>query len=273
MPNPDDTTTSVVTGRAVRWVELASPDIGEMMRARPNEVGLVPVGATEQHGPHLPTGTDTIIASALCDSVSERTGAPVLPPITVGCSFGHGTVIPGTLSLTPELLSSVVRAYAEWAAHYGLRRIIFVNGHFGNTGALATATDHLRLCRDDLRVGFTGWWDADGEIADAVFADGSDVHANQAETSLMMVVSPELVHLDRIASADDPDRTHGLVFRYTATELSCNGVTGSPSLATPELGERLFAHTVGVVTRRVELGRVEEPPITDRAAIEIVGAG
>ena len=88
------------------WADLASPDLAAAAaRAdRGQEVGLVPVGATEQHGPHLPTGTDTIVAGALCDAVGERTGALVLPAIPLGVSYGHGTVLPGTLSLTPELL-------------------------------------------------------------------------------------------------------------------------------------------------------------------------
>ena len=272
MPATGEVRPETTSQGPVRWAELASPDLGELFANHPTEVGLVPVGATEQHGPHLPTGTDTILASAICDAVSARTGAPVLPPVTVGCSFGHGTVIPGTLSLTPELLSQVVRSVAEWAAYSGLSRIIFVNGHFGNAGALNTATDHLRLWRTDLRVGFSGWWDVDGEIASAVFEDGNDVHANLAETSLMLAVSPKLVHLERLATADDPDRTGGLVFRYTATELSCNGVTGAPSRANAELGARLFEHTVEVIASRVEIGRIEEPPIPQRAAVEIVGA-
>ena len=78
----------------------------------------MPVGATEQHGPHLPTGTDTIIATALCER--GRPSAPArrcCRPSPSACSYGHGTVLPGTLSLTPELLAAVVRQYAEWAAH------------------------------------------------------------------------------------------------------------------------------------------------------------
>ena len=166
-------------------------------------------------------------------------------------------MIPGTLSLTPELLSDTVRAYAEWAAHSGLRRLVFVNGHFGNAAALGIATDHLRLERTDLRAGFFGWLDADGEIAAEVFADGNDVHANRAESSLMLFVRPELVHVDRLADADDPDRTAGLVFLYTACELSANGVTGTPSLSLSlALGQRLFA-AVDVVTDRVIQGRSE----------------
>jgi creatinine amidohydrolase len=251
----------------VRWADLASPEIAALVNAHPDVVGLVPVGATEQHGPHLPTGTDTILATAICDAVSSATGAPVLPAVAVGCSFGHGTVIPGTLSLTPELLADTIRSIATWAAHSGVRRLIFVNGHFGNAAALGIATDYLRLERTDLRAGVLGWWDADGDLASEVFADGEDVHANRAETSLMLTVAPELVHLDRLAEADDPDRTDGLVFRYTATELSINGVTGEPSKATRELGVALFEHAVEIVAGRVEAGRTERPPLGELAPV------
>ncbi|HWD25470.1 MAG TPA: creatininase family protein [Acidimicrobiales bacterium] len=247
--------------RPVRWSEMTSEEIGTRFADDHDAVGLVPVGATEQHGPHLPTGTDTIIASAICDAVSTETGAPVLPAIPIGCSFGHGTLIPGTLSLTPELLADTVRSVAEWAAHSGLRKLIFVNGHFGNAAALGVATDHIRLERTDLRAGFLGWWDGDGAMASEVFSDGRDVHANRAETSLMLAVAPDLVHLDRLESADDPDRTEGLVFRYTATELSTNGVTGEPSKASLALGEMLFAHAVDVVSWHVNAGRDERPPL------------
>jgi creatinine amidohydrolase len=256
-----------IRARPVHWADLASPEIGALFLERPNEVGLVPVGATEQHGPHLPTGTDTILASAICDAVSSETGAPVLPAVAVGCSFGHGTATPGTLSLTPELLADTVRAIADWAAHSGLRRLIFVNGHFGNAAALGIATDHIRLERPDLRAGFFGWWDIDEEIASEVFADGDDIHANRAETSLMLAVAPELVHIDRVEGADDPDRSRGLVFRYTATDLSKNGVTGEPSKATLPLGKRLFSHAVEVVTARVEAGRSERSPLGERSAL------
>jgi creatinine amidohydrolase len=258
-----------LTATPTHWAALASPEIAALVAAEVEVVGLVPVGATEQHGPHLPTGTDTILASAICDAVSCATGAPVLPPIAVGCSFGHGTVIPGTLSLTPALLSDTIRQVAEWAAYSGVRRLIFVNGHFGNSAALGVATDHLRLERDDLRAGVLGWWDADGEIAAEVFADGADVHANRAETSLMLAVAPELVHLDRLGGADDPDRTDGLVFRYTATDLSTNGVTGKPSAASPELGVRLFDHAVEVVAARVRAGRTERRPLGERTGLPV----
>lgn len=249
------------TGRPWRWAEMAWPEIEAHMSAHPDEVGLLPVGATEQHGPHLPTGTDTILAGAVCDAVSARTGAPVLPPISVGCSYGHGTSLPGTLSLTPEQLAADVRQVVEWAAFSGLRRVLVVNGHFGNQSALGVATDHLRLGRPDLRAGVTGWWSAGPEVAAEVFADGEDVHANRAETSLMLAVAPELVRADLMAVADDPDRTGDLVFRYTATELSTNGVTGQPSRASAEVGRRLLAAVVSAICELVERGRAEVAPL------------
>jgi creatinine amidohydrolase len=252
-----------VTGTPVRWADLAWPDLAEVVDRTDGgaEVGLVPVGATEQHGPHLPAGTDTIIAEAVCDEVSAACGAPVLPAIPLACSYGHGTVLPGTLSLSPEMVAAVARQYAEWAACSGLRRLLFVNSHFGNTAALGVATDHLRLFRPDLRVGVVDWWCADPEVAAEVTADADDLHANRAETSVLLALRPDLVHLDRLAHADDADRTADLVFRYTAPALSTNGVTGRPSEAAAELGRQLLDRTVAAVVDRVVRGRTEEPPL------------
>ncbi len=248
-----------------RWADLAWPEIrvsaGPGDRAAEHAVGLVPVGATEQHGPHLPVGTDTLIAQAICDEASARTGALVLPAMPVGVSYGHGTELPGTLSLSPDLLAEVIRQYALWAAMSGVRRLLFVNAHLGNTSTIGIATDVLRLHHPELRVGTVDWWACDARVTAEATADGADIHANRAETSLVMAVAPELVHADRIADADDEDRTHGLVFRYTAPALSKNGVTGRPSEATPELGCALLARIADAVAERVVRGRTEEPPL------------
>jgi creatinine amidohydrolase len=241
-----------------RWFDQSWPDLGDL--AGGNEVGLVPVGAVEQHGPHLPTGTDTIIATAMCEAASEQCGAPVLPAIPIGASYGHGTALPGTISLTPELLAAVVRQYAEWAATSGLTRLLFVNAHFGNAASLGIATDHLRLFRPDLQVGTINWWTLDPLVAAETVADGDDLHANRAETSVMLAVAPELVDRERMTTADDPDRTGDLVFRYTAASLSVNGVTGRPSEATTALGQVLVERTADALATRVTRGRTEEPP-------------
>jgi creatinine amidohydrolase len=249
----------------VQWSELAWPEIGRLLESSPTSggqhVGLVPVGATEQHGPHLPTGTDTIIATGICDRAAEQGAALSLPAIPVAVSYGHGTQLPGTLSLPPELVAQIVRHYALWAATSGLRRLLFVNSHLGNAAALGMATDELRLYHPELRVGVVDWWSLDRTVAAEATSDGEDIHANRAETAMMLALAPELVHTDRLADADDEDRTGSLVFRYTAPALSRNGVTGRPSEATPELGQKLLQLSVSALVERLARGRTEEPPL------------
>ncbi len=246
------------------WEHLSWPEIRDLVHSNPREVALLPVGATEQHGPHLPTGTDTIIATALCHAVSSRTGAPVLPAVPIGCSYGHGTAMAGTLSLSPERLSDLIRDAVEWAAASGISRVLAVNGHFGNQGALAVAGDHLRHEHPELRFGVLNWWTLTPAVRAETLADGEDVHANRAETSLFMAIAPELVRGDELPLADDPDRTDGLVFRYTAPSLSRNGVTGRPSEATPQLGRWLLDEILRSMCSTVERGRTEEPPLVNR---------
>jgi creatinine amidohydrolase len=245
------------------WSDTASPDLAAAVARtdRGHEVGLVPVGAIEQHGPHLPVGTDTIVASALCAAAGELTDSLVLPAISLGVSYGHGTVLAGTLSLTPDLLVATVHQYVRWASVTGLRRLIFVNAHLGNAASLGVATDSVRLLAPQLRVATLDWWAADPAVLAEVTADGADIHANRAETAMMLAIAPDLVQAERAPDADDPDRTDGLIFRYTAPALSRNGVTGRPSQATAELGVELRGRVVSAIADRIERGRTEEPPL------------
>jgi creatinine amidohydrolase len=227
-------------------------------------VALLPVGATEQHGPHLPTATDTIIAEHMCTRAASTSGAIVLPPIAVGASFGHGQHLAGTLSLTPEGLADAVRNIVRWANRTtGIERFILVNAHMGNAAALSVATDHLRLADPHLRVAARDWVALDPDVARTMSEDAADWHANLGETAVMMAIAGHLVDELPRMTADDPDRTRGLVFRYTAASLSTNGVTGNPSLATPELGRWLVDTTVSALAQLVTAARIEQPPLTE----------
>lgn len=250
----------------MKWGELTAVELAQT--ALGDCVGLVPVGATEQHGPHLPTDTDTRIAQAICDGVAQRCDAAiVLPAIPIGCSLGHGTSFAGTLSLFPEELVRLLVRYAEWSALSGLTRLIFVNGHMGNVAALGSATDRLRFLRPDIKSTWVDWWQISTHVAAEAFRDGDDIHANRAETAMVLHLWPDLVNQDTLCSADDEDRTEGLTFRYTAQALSRNGVTGRPSEATTALGKELYEAVVDAVTALAVAGLTEQPPIPTRTQL------
>lgn len=248
----------------IRWADLTWPalrDHIEKLEHDGHAVGLIPFGATEQHGPHLPTGTDTLVATALCERASAATGAVVLPPVNIGVSYGHGDHIPGTLSWTPVQAAQMLTQVVDWAARSGVRRFLVVNAHAGNVAATSVALDEIRFARPDLRIGAFHWWQSSEELTRELTSDGGDVHANRAETSAVMALAPHLVVQSELEGADDPDRTGGLVFAYTATELSTNGVTGSPSLASAELGQRLLALAMDGLVDRITAAKHEEAPL------------
>jgi creatinine amidohydrolase len=98
-------------------------------------------------------------------------------------------------------------------------------------------------------------------VRDVHFADGEDWHANDAETSLMLALAPEMVREDLLAKADDPDRTRGLVFSHPVNRTSLNGVTGKPSAATREKGQRLFEWMVEDLSETIRRALTETPPL------------
>jgi creatinine amidohydrolase len=248
-----------VTG-AHRWEELTSVQLADRLAADPDCVALIPVGATEQHGPHLPVGTDTIIATALADAAAGD-AAVVLPPLAFGASFFHGTRLAGTVAFSGEETAAAAGLVAEACVDSGLRRILFVNGHVGNAAALWIACDRFRREFHELQIGVMQWWDLTPDIARRATEDAADWHANAAETSLMLVLRPELVDTDRMLDADDPDRTEGAVFRYPVQQVSTNGVTGYPSRASKAMGLELWQDVVAAARDVVDRAHSEKPPL------------
>ncbi|MEO8687308.1 MAG: creatininase family protein [Solirubrobacteraceae bacterium] len=236
--------------------ELSWPGVAELV-AGGETLCLLPVGATEQHGRHLPLSTDSEIATAICRAASERTGVPVLPTLTIASSHAHTTKWPGTLSYPPRMVIEMIVELSRWIVAAGFRKLLIVNAHGGNIGPLRVAVDEIRMS-GELQVGAISWFELSPAIAELTFIDGEDIHASAAETSLMLHLRPNLVDLDAVR--DDPDRTPGRVFSYTVAQASVDGLTGSPSLSTPEDGERLFGLIVAALAVRVERARGERPP-------------
>jgi creatinine amidohydrolase len=138
---------------------------------------------------------------------------------------------------------------------------MFVNGHVGNSAALWIACDRFRRRYPDGRIGVMQWWDATPDIARRATADAVDWHANAAETSIMLVLRPELVDTEAMLGADDPDRTAGTVFRYAVQHVSTNGVTGAPSQASKSAGLQLWADIVDAARDIVRRAHDEVAPV------------
>jgi creatinine amidohydrolase len=252
-------------GHPLRWEQLAWPDFPQAL-ARVGYAVIWPLGATEQHGPHLGTGVDTLIAKAVCDAVSARTGVPVLPPLPTGCSSGHSRKWPGTISLTPQTLIAVVAETAEWLASSGVQRLFLISSHVTNFAPLRCALEMIRARNPALMVALIQTSEISQRVRDAFRADAGDWHANAAETSLMLALCPDIVVKDRIALSDDPDRTAHAQFVHCVDATSKNGVTGYPSRASADSGRQLFSMMVEDLTERVLSGLQEVAPLAREEA-------
>lgn len=242
------------------WEELTWEEISALNRGG-MDLALLPVGATEQHGPHLAVGMDSVCATQLSLAVSAGTGAPVLPTLRYGCSLGHSQRWPGTIALQPHtLIDSVVQIF-EWIHAFRFRRLILVNGHVTNFAPLRCALEIIRSRFNDALVAVRNVAEISARVRAEFFADAEDWHANAAETSLMLARAPELVRKNRLSDADDEDRTPGLIFSHPVNRTSRNGVTGFPSRATREQGERLFGWMVEDLAVQVRAALREQPPL------------
>jgi creatinine amidohydrolase len=240
---------------------LAWPEVAAL-RERNGGLLILPLGATEQHGPHLPVCTDTLIASAACAYASAKTGVPLLPSLAYTVSAGHTAKWPGTFSIVHGTFIASLRQIASWCAATGWKRLLLVNAHFGNDASMRAAVDQIRLEHlGILQVGARSVYQITPEAWQAYTADADDLHANKAETDLLLHLAPELVHLDRLAEADDPDRTGSSIFSYPVAQTSLNGVTGYPSRASAEDGAALFAHIGEALAGLVERAKSDEPPL------------
>ncbi len=217
--------------------EAAWPDTD----AADTDLAVLPVGSTEQHGPHAPLGTDVLTAKAVAEAgVDSHDEAVILaPPIPVGVAEEHRHFA-GTLWVSEDTFRAYVRETVESLASHGWTRVVIVNGHGGNVAPLRELC--ARLTRDGTAytVPFT-WFDA---------VDLEDVemgHGGPVETSLLQHVHPELVDESQFdaAAADGADSwgewQSGTNLAYDTAEFSANGAVGDPGKSSAEVGERLLS--------------------------------
>ncbi len=204
---------------------------------------LVPLGSTEQHGPHLPFTVDAVVAEAVARSAAERLGAVVAPVLAYGSSGEHQQFA-GTLSIGQDalrlLLVELVRSARTWAA-----RVVLITGHGGNAPVLSEVVPTLRAEGHDvawLGLGVTG----------------GDAHAGRVETSLMLHLAPKLVgtFAEVVGSTEPLAVIMPQLQAGRLREVSPSGVIGDPSGATAAEGAAILRALVDDVVARIELDTV-----------------
>jgi len=216
---------------------------------------LMPIGATEQHGPHSSLGTDCLTAEKVSNMIGEQTDTLVLPVIPVGIS-DHHRQFPGTLWVPPQAFREYVKAVALSIASHGIRKIVMVNGHGGNINALYEVCEELRREHDIFAV-----------IVHS-YTPKMDGHAGADETSIALYLKPETVKMDRATNTvikkefagiqiRGNDKLGPALFPRDIIDLSDTGIYGragktiKASEATAERGEKLLKPHVEKIVKLV----------------------
>jgi creatinine amidohydrolase len=236
------------------WTDIRWPEVAAAGAAR--WIAVLPLAATEQHGPHLPVGTDVMIAQAYLARVREllpdNIPATFLPLQPVGISTEH-IDYPGTLTLPTEVALKTWMALGESVARAGIKKLVMVTSHGGNSAAMSLVAQDLRA-RHGLLAVTTGWFrfgEPEGLFSAEELRHG--IHGGAVETSIMLARYPQAVRRDAIADfppagiAMEKDyrwlSTHRPApFAWQAQDLHASGAAGDATTASAEKGERMLDH-------------------------------
>lgn len=216
--------------------DLTWPDAHALER----KVLIIPLGSVEQHGPHLPLDTDSVIAQAIANELHARTTNSGLAPLVAYGASGEHSDFTGTLSIGTAALTTVLTELIRDASRYW-QAVLFVNGHGGNSEALTAALNLAKA--ESYLVAYTG-----------LRGDARDTHAGYQETSLMLHLDPTRVKFDRA----EPGNTQLLNEILASMQdggvraISANGILGDPTQATAQLGEKLFLQAVDQALARYD---------------------
>lgn len=236
------------------WGDLKARELAEL--AGPQTVALLPIGAIEQHGPHLPLSTDTTLAEGIATLAADRTGARILrlPTVSIAKSDEH-IGFPGVLSFDAPTLLAMLVQIGKSVAKSGIRKLVILNAHGGNVPVLQIAARQLRIEAGVFCV--TAGWISMGHPAGLLppseTLDG--IHGGLVETAAMLHLRPDLVDMTyaknftptarKVAEENEVLRIVGPVGTgWTMADLHPEGAAGNALLATPEIGRELVEHAV-----------------------------
>ena len=257
----------------VEWSNLTAPELKEL--AARDAIVIVPVGSTEQHGPHLPVQVDSRIAGEVARRAARSLGdrIPVVVAPTVWCGLAeHHMSFGGTFTVDLATFHGLLRCVCHSLVRHGFRRIALVNGHGGNVSALDTLVGELTRELGQPIVACTYFMLAQPAFARILERQPGVMHACEGETSMLLALCPELVKTERLAEAFGEvapelldEAATGVHRWWPMAAMTDNGVIGDARAASAEKGERLLAAATAALVDRLAAGKLWTTA-TDRGA-------
>jgi creatinine amidohydrolase/Fe(II)-dependent formamide hydrolase-like protein len=240
--------------RNVKLEELTWPEIRDAMAGGITSV-ILPVGSTEQHGPHLPMGTDSMHTAAVLEGVALRIPALLGPMLPVGRADHHMS-FPGTLSLRQDTLEAVIRDSCASLVHHGFRNILIYSGHGGNAKPLATIIAAIQPMLPEVRIiGCTDWAIYDDTLFGlatklGVSRSAAGGHSGELETSMILAIRPDLVLMDQaeLGYTGDLELVRPELFHEGIESVTANGVLGDPTQGEAGRGQKYLDALVDRLT-------------------------
>jgi creatinine amidohydrolase len=223
---------------------------------------VLPIGAIDGHGPHLPLSTDTIISTYLAHRLDSCLDTLVLPAVPYGLKTdppASGGEFPGVTNLRASTLTNVVLDLLRASYRHGARRFLVLDSHKANVAAVRESVDLFIDGAPGARVIAATWWDVVSEESRNKIADETGVgrrddhHAAMVETSLVMYIAPDLVRHDLVGDDRIPRRARYLILPVPESLKTRNGVVYRASRASPAIGERLVNEIVSNLVEAVKL--------------------
>lgn len=240
----------------MKLAELSWPDVEALSR---DIVVLIPTGSCEQHGPHLPVFTDSILATAVAEAAAAQLADDVLvtPTLWLGAS-GHHLAFAGTLSASMDNYMGALTDVVSSLQRHGFRKFFIINGHGGNNDPNGVALRQIKERHPELTIGHSGYYGPVAkETAGVLEGPTKEIrHACEAEASLMLHIRPDLVRKDKLRDdglAPDPV-VYGMIHLFD--EITEEGSLGYATLATPEKGRAIFEAAVKALV--IQLRRLRE---------------
>lgn len=245
--------------RSVILEEMAWPEVESALEAG-TRTAIVAVGSIEQHGPHLPLNMDTLDGDELSRRIAAELGdALAAPTIRPGCS-GHHMEFPGTITVPPETLMNVIRAYCRSLNEHGFEYIVLIPTHGGNFGPVTTVAPDIAREIDAAIITLA---DLDEHmqllnegLSEAGIEYNQDViHAGAAETAMVLAIDENLVRTDQLERGLEGDISPTRLLSEGFKSITENGVLGDPSEATSEAGETIIQNVVDTYVKHIRTER------------------